>query len=296
MQVIEFQVPPLPLLATVGHALWHSGTIHAKRKFQLYDLLIVVSGAIYIEEDDICYELTKGSILILEPNKIHRGYRASDELSEVYWLHFIYDREASTISSEHMNWPQPLAAGNNETLTAQTATLHLPKHSVVELRPLIPLLDRMVEIHTSLVRQHSFELYAVFNQFLVQLQNGIRERLHSRSYYLSEQAAHYIEQSITRPFNSSQMEQELHYHFDYITRCLKQYSGLTPIQYRHHVQIELAKRLLLHTELSLKEIGAKCGLNDPNYFTRVFKKGVELTPAQYRKKYQVFITVQESEL
>ena len=43
-----------------------------------------------------------------------------------------------------------------------------------------------------------------------------------------------------------------------------------------------AKRLLVHTNLSIKEIGQELGFEDPAYFVRHFKKNTETTPVEFR--------------
>lgn len=44
-----------------------------------------------------------------------------------------------------------------------------------------------------------------------------------------------------------------------------------------------AKRLLVHTLLSIKEIGQNLGFDDPAYFVRYFKKNTTTTPVEFRK-------------
>jgi AraC family transcriptional activator of pobA len=46
-----------------------------------------------------------------------------------------------------------------------------------------------------------------------------------------------------------------------------------------------AKRLLVHTNLSIKEIGQDLGFEDPAYFIRYFKKNTETTPLEFRETY-----------
>jgi len=46
-----------------------------------------------------------------------------------------------------------------------------------------------------------------------------------------------------------------------------------------------AKRLLVHTNLSIKEIGQELGFEDPAYFVRYFKKNTETTPVEFRETY-----------
>ncbi|WP_167561708.1 helix-turn-helix transcriptional regulator [Bosea lupini] len=47
-------------------------------------------------------------------------------------------------------------------------------------------------------------------------------------------------------------------------------SGTTPMQCLTHMRIETAKKLLEGSELSLAEIGARCGFADQSHFARVF--------------------------
>jgi len=44
-----------------------------------------------------------------------------------------------------------------------------------------------------------------------------------------------------------------------------------------------AKRILVYTNLTIKEIGQELGFEDPAYFVRYFKKNVELTPTEFRE-------------
>lgn len=48
-----------------------------------------------------------------------------------------------------------------------------------------------------------------------------------------------------------------------------------------------AKRLLVHTELSIKEIGYKLGYDDPSYFIRLFSNQVGKAPQHFRQQYRL---------
>ncbi|WP_138755633.1 AraC family transcriptional regulator [Paenibacillus sinopodophylli] len=291
MLMLEFQAPPFPLLAAVGHALWQPGVMHAKRQFEVFDLLVCTKGALYMEEDGVSYEVLEGMLLVLEPGKTHRGYRPSELDTEVFWIHFDYPQSDSKwLLMEKSSWQQPLLRRTDQDIVPPPSTIHIPKFAAVDLRTLTPLLNQMIQLHQVLTRQRAFELQVLFGEFLIALQKGtIRNSSQARSYSLSEQVAAYLESRLEEPFDSEQMERELHYHFDYLARCLKQYTGMSPMQYRHHLQIERAKRLLAHSELPLKAIGALCGLADSTYFTRLFKRETALTPGEYRRLNQVFV-------
>lgn len=49
-----------------------------------------------------------------------------------------------------------------------------------------------------------------------------------------------------------------------------------------------AKRLLLYSELSIKEIAYQLGYDDPAYFNRIFSQKAEMSPAAFRKLHKVY--------
>jgi transcriptional regulator GlxA family with amidase domain len=70
------------------------------------------------------------------------------------------------------------------------------------------------------------------------------------------------------------------------SRRFKSVTGFTPIEYVQALRIEEAKQMLESGELSIDEIGASIGYDDPASFRRVFKRIVGQSPAVYRKKFQ----------
>ena len=61
--------------------------------------------------------------------------------------------------------------------------------------------------------------------------------------------------------------------------------GKTPKEIINDRILLEAKRLLVHTQLSIKEIGQDLGFDDPAYFVRYFKKNSALTPVEFRESY-----------
>ncbi len=60
--------------------------------------------------------------------------------------------------------------------------------------------------------------------------------------------------------------------------------GVAPLSYRLQLLHERACRLLVHTNLSVKEIAYQLRYDSQNYFSRYFKKREGLSPAHYREK------------
>ena len=71
----------------------------------------------------------------------------------------------------------------------------------------------------------------------------------------------------------------------YLNEAVKTTTGLTASECIRNEIIVQAKRLLFHTNMSIKEIALELGYEDWTYFTRMFSKATLLSPTQFRAKY-----------
>lgn len=74
----------------------------------------------------------------------------------------------------------------------------------------------------------------------------------------------------------------LHISAGHLSEVVKSQSGKPAIKHIHDRVIMEARRLLFHTEGSLKEIAFDLGFADASYFNRFFKRETGSTPADYR--------------
>jgi AraC-like DNA-binding protein len=66
----------------------------------------------------------------------------------------------------------------------------------------------------------------------------------------------------------------------------KRRTGCAPIDFFIRLRMRQACRLLGGTSLSVKEVAAALGYEDPFYFSRMFKSVVAVAPSEYRAMYQ----------
>ncbi len=69
---------------------------------------------------------------------------------------------------------------------------------------------------------------------------------------------------------------------DHLSDLLRKRIGRSAMEVLQDRLILEAKRLLLHSSLSVKEVGFALNMEDPAYFSRFFKKATDLTPGEYR--------------
>jgi AraC family transcriptional activator of pobA len=72
----------------------------------------------------------------------------------------------------------------------------------------------------------------------------------------------------------------------HLSELIKEQSGKSAIAHIHGRLIVEAKRLLFHTEQSVKEIAYELGFEDASYFNRFFKRITEYTPINYRNTFR----------
>jgi len=70
-------------------------------------------------------------------------------------------------------------------------------------------------------------------------------------------------------------------HFSFLFR---KKTGFSPIEYFNHLKVQKACQYLLFTDLRIKEIADKLGIEDPYYFSRMFTKVMGVSPDNYRTK------------
>jgi AraC-like DNA-binding protein len=66
----------------------------------------------------------------------------------------------------------------------------------------------------------------------------------------------------------------------------KKHVGLTFVEYRNQIRIDIAKDLLTDSDYKILNICHKVGFDDLSFFSRTFKKQVGLSPGSYRKLYK----------
>lgn len=286
MKCLELAIPPLPSLLTVGRAVWAPGSRHQTRSFDAYDLILVKKGAMYMREDDTEYVIQDGQLLLLEPGRIHSGTQACSEPTAVYWVHFRHPEPLRRMEAEDIPWSAVLPQGQDSDEHPAEQTMYLPKFGDAPFHLLQPLLDRMVELHRGFAVEQSLKLQVLFCDLLELLQADLGRRPGSRSAALARETVSYLQRSWNEPFRSEELEEALHFQFDHITRCLKKYTGMTPLQYVQHLRISQAMVLLEQTSLTVQEVAEQVGIPSASFFGRLFRDRTGISPGQYRQRRQ----------
>lgn len=286
MKCLELEIPPMPQFLRFGQAVAPLGHVHVKRSFNVYDLIYVKSGTFYMTEENTTYEIKNGELLVLEPGLTHWGHLPCPEKTELYWIHFIHHGVKRVLEHDQVEWLMLLNKKNDFAEEPASQYMYVPKHSSIDPSIMMPFIERMEQLFHSFSIRNALPLNSLLVQLLEKLQYVVQRMSQSRSMILSDRVMEYLEKNANVPFQSKHLEDALHFHIDYLTRCLKKHTGMSPLQYQRKIQIDQAKSLLEATEMTITEISERIGMGDSGYFNRVFRQTIGVTPSQYRQKFQ----------
>lgn len=282
MICLELCIPPIPVLITINKVKFPQSYSHHDRIFSLYDIIIVRSGTLYMTEDDIPYEIQENQMLVLEPGKRHYGHCACQEDTDIYYLHFQHPSAQHPVSTDEIRWHAILPATSYLDLELPKQFIYIPKFTTINTTQVWLLLEEMISMHKRSVLEQILPLQSLFGQLLSMLQNQAKHSYNHSSRHLSDNIITYLTNHVDKPFRLEDMSRQLNYSIDYMSKCLRKHTGLTPLQYLNSLRIQKARDLLEHSSLSLREISTCVGIPDMNYFFRLFRKHTGMPPAQYR--------------
>ncbi|NLN04344.1 MAG: helix-turn-helix domain-containing protein [Clostridiaceae bacterium] len=93
----------------------------------------------------------------------------------------------------------------------------------------------------------------------------------------------YINNNLCVDLSLDEMAQALHLSKFYMCHLFKEKAKITIMNYRNARRIQLSKKQLATTELSITDIALSLGYTDAAYFSKLFMQYEGMTPTQYRK-------------
>jgi len=99
-------------------------------------------------------------------------------------------------------------------------------------------------------------------------------------------AIEFINENYTKDINLADVSKYVAVSPYYLSKLFKSERDKNFIEYLTDLRIEAAKKMLMDSEMSAKEVCYAVGYSDPSYFSKVFRKITGLTPVEYREGYK----------
>ena len=99
-----------------------------------------------------------------------------------------------------------------------------------------------------------------------------------------KKAVKYIDDNIKKTITLNEVSNHINLSSHYLSKLFKKEMEMNFTTYLTHKKIEIAKEMLLDSEIPIINIAIDLSYHHPNYFSKVFKKTVGITPTEYREE------------
>ncbi|WP_044479488.1 AraC family transcriptional regulator [Paenibacillus antibioticophila] len=151
-----------------------------------------------------------------------------------------------------------------------------------------------------LLKQDNYTLYHVLletrnpeevermlvEEIIFPMVRSMKDKTNKQFRSLSEQIAVIVRSEYDQELTLEQIGERLHYNPNYLSNIFKKEFGTTFSDYLMNYRLEMAKKWLVETDMTIREIAERLQYHKPQNFIRSFRKKEHVTPGEYRKSRQ----------
>ncbi|GIO35837.1 AraC family transcriptional regulator [Paenibacillus antibioticophila] len=151
-----------------------------------------------------------------------------------------------------------------------------------------------------LLKQDNYTLYHVLletrnpeevermlvEEIIFPMVRSMKDKTNKQFRSLSEQIAVIVRSEYDQELTLEQIGERLHYNPNYLSNIFKKEFGTTFSDYLMNYRLEMAKKWLVETNMTIREIAERLQYHKPQNFIRSFRKKEHVTPGEYRKSRQ----------
>ncbi|WP_072331841.1 MULTISPECIES: AraC family transcriptional regulator [unclassified Paenibacillus] len=263
---------------SVSHRKAQSHHMAANHFHSTYEIFYLMSGKREFFIKDRTIIVSEGDVVIISPNILHRTTNTEKPRHERLIIN-MHESCMGTVNGSYREALQPLF--EKEYLVVRRS-LHD--------RGSLEALARML-MQEMLDRRSGFEMYAqtLAMQLLIvccrHIQQDSAEPLEAPSpmHERMSEVARYINEHYMEELTLDFLAQTFFVSPYYLSRCFKEATGFTFVEYLNSVRIKEAKKLLEQSAMKVNLIAKKVGFGSVTHFGRVFKSVTGQVPLFYRK-------------
>ncbi len=250
----------------------------------VYEIYYLIAGTrkFFIERE--IYNISKGDLVLLDKNVMHKTAYSSDKINERAYILFNDKHIAGLIER----------FGRDEIENCfKQKVFSIPVQRREYIESLISQLyneyKNKDEFSSILMEYYLNELMIFLIRYKRHFTSDNKINIFNNSGSLNscdeniQSAAGYIAENYNKNITLSDTAQYVNMSSTYFSKKFKEVTGFGFKEYLLNLRIKKACKLLLETKLSVTEIAYESGFNDSNYFGDVFKKNKGISPMQYRK-------------
>lgn len=237
-----------------------------------HSFFLLEQGTVSIEIDFQKYTIEPSSVIYIHPNQVHYTTSAENIIVSSWAIN------NENLNPEYLKLLEEITPAKPLLLEKETFSIILEAVSLG-----IQFCKRKSDkLYHSMLKDSCNGLVAlVISQYLEHSQSTDKT---SRFEIVAAAFRKMLEQNYTADKRPADYAQKLNISTPYLNECVKNATGHSV---SHHIQERIileAKRLLYHSDKSVKEIAAVLGYDDYAYFSRLFTKVTGMSALAFRNK------------
>ncbi|MDB1710501.1 helix-turn-helix domain-containing protein [Enterococcus casseliflavus] len=261
---------------------------------QSYDRLVETKLAVDNAKEALHYRMNLGEEVIiffddiaaqLDNNAIVQYPREAEST----FLDAMRSGDLATIKTSYTEVVREIIHENKNPLTIESALFKLI-NSIVQLGQLLGAdhtsLQNSRKVYQSVLNQTSlFKVEQIIYQELVlPIVETTQAKTDREIRSLSEKMVLIVHQQYDQDLSLDSIAEQLHYNANYLSNVFKKELSINFADYLQNYRLQVAKKWLRETDLTIKEIAANLQYTNSQNFIRFFKKKEQMTPGEYRKR------------
>jgi AraC-like DNA-binding protein len=231
-------------------------------------LIFCTKGKGWVEIDGRRFAVGAGEVLFIPANKPH-AYGADDhDPWSIHWAHFAGTAAASYAS----------------LLPAHEYVLSIPSTDAKEIARMFRESYRLASTglteRTLLLASHI--LRYVLGLLFFQTGRSLGGRSRAMAHDLGK-SIEFMRANLSRSLTLQELSRQAGLSPTRYSLLFREQTGSSPVDHHIHLRMQAACHYLDSTALSIKEVAAKLGYDDPYYFSRIFQKILGCPPLAYRR-------------
>jgi AraC-like DNA-binding protein len=268
--LLSYEKQTTPALMVSNH--WHDS----------YELYYLLSGERYYFIRNQTYFLEKGSLVLIQPQELHRTLGANVSSWERVLINF---RAEFLISSSQERFRQLTALFQRDYRLIRFPLKDQPLVEEILFQMLHEASHQENGFHDMLAAQliRLLVLAARLNPMGSEPPVANLDRWqHSRAAPVVQYLNDHYQESLTL----AGLAEQFHLSPFYLCKVFRAATGFTLIEYLNQVRIREAQNLLRQTRSSILNVAGAVGFGSISHFGRVFKVITGVSPLTYRRRYQ----------
>ncbi len=250
-----------------------------------YEIIFVKDGGCRIVIDGIEYLCSKNNVIFLRPDVKHAIYTLKDTDLVQPHIHFdmIYN-EKSAVTPISFKVREDMTNDElgliQQDILSETNIPYVftPENMSAFQKCFFSIINTFDEQPNSLTLKA--DMLSLLNLIITQFEDNLQ----NKSRDISETVKSYIDGNFYNILSLDSIANIFYINKFTMMRRFKSVYGMNVIQYYNKKRADEAKRLLINTNMSIKDIGSLFNFTDEYSFSKFFKKCTGIPPSRYRRQ------------